>query len=89
MRVLVDSKALEALCQAAEEKHRHLVNLVRTSIRSEPKTEAVTKVADYTAYSIAPVPDVEPVAVPPNYGVTPDSNSCTFAPRKRSAVSDK
>lgn len=89
MRVIVDSKALEALCQAAEDKHRHLVNLVRTSVRAEPKTEAVTKVADYTASSVEIVADAEPVAVPPNYGVTPDSDSCTFAPRKRSAVSDK
>lgn len=70
MRVLVDSAALEALCQVAEDKHKVLVNRVRTSVRAEPKTEEVTKVADYSASEIGDLVDA----------------SCTFAPRKRSAT---
>lgn len=70
MRVVVDSQALEALCQAAEDKHRHLVAKLRASVRSEPKTEAITKVADYSATS-----DVLKV-----------EQATAFAPRVRSAV---
>jgi hypothetical protein len=53
MRVLVDSQALEALCQAAEDKHRVLVAKLRSSVRAEPKAEEVTKVSEYVAESLA------------------------------------
>ncbi len=100
MRVVVDLKALEALCDAAEDKHRLLVNRLRNSVRAEPKTEEISKVADYIGVDLN---HTSPLLAPPNYGSTPNKvvitdntsdvtaveQACTFAPRKRSAVSDK
>ena len=88
MRVVVDLKALEALCDAAEDKHRLLVNRLRNSVRAEPKAEELSKVVDYVNVTSAEArPD--PVTIPPNYGATPNPDNYTIAPRKRSAVSDK
>lgn len=70
MRVLVDVNALEALCSAAESKFSQLVTAVRSSVRAEPKAEAISKV------SIYPEPGLEEVVSP----------AVTFTPRKRSVT---